>query len=51
MTTPKRKLYQFDLEGSLLLRFEAAFANSGFQSRTEFLRYIIINHCDDKGFI
>lgn len=49
MTELKRKLYQFDLDGTLLLRFEAAFEASGFVSRTEFLRYIIINHCDSRG--
>ncbi len=39
------------LEGLLLQRFEIAFERSGFVSRTEFLRYIIINHCDDKGIV
>lgn len=44
-----KKVYQFDLEGSLLKRFEAAFEASGFASRSEFLRYMIINYCDAKG--
>lgn len=46
-----KKVYQFDLDGTLLTRFESAFANSGFASRSEFLRYIIINYCDAKGFV
>lgn len=45
-----KKVYQFDLDGTLLTRFEAAFEASGFASRSEFLRYIVINHCDSKGF-
>lgn len=44
-----KKIFQFDLEGSLLNRFELAFKASGFASRSEFLRYIIINYCDAKG--
>lgn len=37
-----KKIIQFDLEGELLLRFETAFKESGFQSRSEFMRHMVI---------
>lgn len=43
MTEPKTQILQIPLKGAILKAFDFAFQNSGFESRTEYVRSLIMN--------